>query len=116
MSSPVPRASTISVAIPASIKALSAIAEYLTDFKNKVESSFTAHLTLFVAAQALGLPSGHVMSATDIMQADVTWIVAGRRITAVFSPPTPAAQNPPLATLANGEICRRIALARLPAR
>ena len=48
MSSPVPRDSTIKVAIPASINMLTAIAEYFTSFKNRVESRFIGHLIMCV--------------------------------------------------------------------
>jgi len=49
MSSPVPRARNISVTIPATIKAASAIAKHLTIFMKWVESRAIAHLIVLVA-------------------------------------------------------------------
>jgi hypothetical protein len=49
MSSPFPRDKTINAAIPVTIKALMAIPEYFTNFKNVVESCFIEHLMMVVA-------------------------------------------------------------------
>ena len=52
MSSPFPRDKTINAAIPVTIKALTVIPEYFTNFKNVVESRFIEHLTMMVLGMA----------------------------------------------------------------